>query len=112
MRHRRHPRRYPSEGVHLAAIAGTFDILQRCFAGVGTRGDALWLNPYWPPRLGTVEFDLRDREHQLTVRITGEAPGCPRAPACDVRSETTGKELAVKAKVGDRRGAWHPACND
>ncbi len=28
------------EGIHLAAMAGSVDLLQRCFAGVETRGDA------------------------------------------------------------------------
>ena len=30
-----------AEGIHLAAMAGTVDVLQRCFAGVETRGDVL-----------------------------------------------------------------------
>lgn len=61
-----------AEGVHLAAMAGSVDVLQRCFAGVETRGDTLWLNPYWPPRLGTLEFEMRYRGHQLTLRVTGD----------------------------------------
>jgi trehalose 6-phosphate phosphatase len=60
------------EGIHLAAMAGTIDILQRCFAGVETRDDALWLNPYWPSHLGILEFDLVYRGHPLTLRVTGK----------------------------------------
>ncbi|GAA4464117.1 glycoside hydrolase family 65 protein [Phytohabitans houttuyneae] len=60
-----------AEGVHLAAMAGSVDVLQRCFAGIETRDDALWLNPYWPPTLGTFDFDMRYREHPLTLRISG-----------------------------------------
>ncbi|MFC0531971.1 glycoside hydrolase family 65 protein [Phytohabitans kaempferiae] len=60
-----------AEGVHLAAMAGSVDVLQRCFAGLETRDDALWLNPYWPRELGTIEFDIRYREHSLTLRISG-----------------------------------------
>ena len=60
-----------AEGIHLAAMAGSVDLLQRCFAGVETRDDTLWLNPYWPPGLGTLEFVLCYREHWLTLRITG-----------------------------------------
>jgi trehalose 6-phosphate phosphatase len=62
-----------AEGVHLAAMAGSVDVLQRCFAGVETRGETLRLNPYWPPHLGTLEFVLRYREHPLTFRVSGEA---------------------------------------
>jgi len=59
------------EGIHLAAMAGTIDLLQRCFAGVETRGDTLWLNPQWPTDLGTMEFDLVYRGRPLTVRVAG-----------------------------------------
>jgi alpha,alpha-trehalase len=58
-----------AEGIHLAAMAGTVDVLQRCFAGVETRGDVLWLNPYWPKRLGTLELSLLYRDHYLTLSI-------------------------------------------
>ena len=37
-----------AEGIHLAAMAGTIDVLQRCFVGVETRDDVLSLNPSWP----------------------------------------------------------------
>jgi trehalose/maltose hydrolase-like predicted phosphorylase len=56
-----------AEGVHLAAMAGTIDILQRCFAGVETRDDVLWLNPYWPERLGTLRFAILYRDHAITL---------------------------------------------
>jgi trehalose/maltose hydrolase-like predicted phosphorylase len=58
-----------AEGIHLAAMAGTVDVLQRCFAGVETRGDVLWLNPYWSQRLGTLKFSLLYRDHYLTLSI-------------------------------------------
>jgi trehalose 6-phosphate phosphatase len=58
-----------AEGIHLAAMAGTVDVLQRCFAGVETRGDVLWLNPYWSQRLGTLKFSLLHRDHYLTLSI-------------------------------------------
>jgi trehalose/maltose hydrolase-like predicted phosphorylase len=61
-----------AEGVHLAAMAGSVDLLQRCFAGVETRGDALRLNPYWPPQLGALELNLVYRQHPLALRITGD----------------------------------------
>ena len=58
-----------AEGIHLAAMAGTIDVLQRCFAGVETRGDVLWLNPYWPMRLGTLELGITYRGHIVTLTI-------------------------------------------
>ncbi|MGO9162766.1 MAG: glycoside hydrolase family 65 protein [Streptosporangiaceae bacterium] len=60
-----------AEGIHLAAMTGTIDLLERCFAGVELRDDVLWLNPYWPERLGTLEFNIFYRDHLITVCITG-----------------------------------------
>jgi trehalose/maltose hydrolase-like predicted phosphorylase len=70
-----------AEGIHLAAMAGTIDVLQRCFAGVQTHHDVLWLDPYWPGQLGTLEFGIQYRGHAVTVAIAdhnvevGSGPG-------------------------------------
>jgi trehalose/maltose hydrolase-like predicted phosphorylase len=61
-----------AEGIHLAAMAGSVDVLQRCFAGVEIRGETLRLNPHWPEELGVLEFTMRYRGHILTLRITGK----------------------------------------
>jgi trehalose/maltose hydrolase-like predicted phosphorylase len=61
------------EGVHLGAMAATADILQRCYAGLETRGDTLRLHPRLPDALSQLDFDLRYRGHWLRCRITGEA---------------------------------------
>jgi trehalose/maltose hydrolase-like predicted phosphorylase len=60
------------EGIHLAAMAGSVDLLQRCFAGVEVRQDTLWLNPYWPAALGVLEFPVRYQEQPLWLRVTGD----------------------------------------
>jgi trehalose 6-phosphate phosphatase len=61
-----------AEGIHLAAMAGSVDLLQRCFSGLETRGDRLLLNPYWPESLGMLELAVRYREHPLLLRISGD----------------------------------------
>ncbi len=58
-----------AEGIHLAAMAGTIDVLQRCFAGVELRGDVLRLNPFWPERLGTLKFNIFYRDHAISLSI-------------------------------------------
>jgi alpha,alpha-trehalase len=60
------------EGIHLGAMAGSVDLLQRCFTGLEMRGDELMLNPFWPPELGPLEIDIVYRGHPLTLRVTGE----------------------------------------
>jgi trehalose 6-phosphate phosphatase len=81
------------EGIHLAAMAGTVDLLQRCFGGVEIRGDTLYLNPYWPSELGSLEFDIQYRDHTLRITITAQA----------VRIECTlGDRLPITVRCGDR----------
>jgi trehalose 6-phosphate phosphatase len=60
-----------SEGIHLAAMAGSIDLLQRCFSGLETRGDRLVFSPQWPEKLGALEFPIVYRGHQLWLTISG-----------------------------------------
>jgi trehalose/maltose hydrolase-like predicted phosphorylase len=59
-----------AEGIHLAAMAGSVDLLQRCFTGLETRGGVLRFNPQWPEGLGTFTCRLRFRGHDIIVRIS------------------------------------------
>jgi trehalose/maltose hydrolase-like predicted phosphorylase len=58
-----------AEGIHLAAMVGTVDVLLRCFAGVELRDDVLWLNPFWPKSLGMLEFSIFYRDHVIALSI-------------------------------------------
>ncbi len=60
-----------SEGIHLAAMAGSVDLLQRCFSGLETRCDRLVLGPLWPETAGTLGFSIWYRGHRLHLRIHG-----------------------------------------
>lgn len=47
------------EGIHLGAMAGTLDLVQRGLTGLETRGGALWLDPVPMPELSNYGFALR-----------------------------------------------------
>ncbi|CCK32496.1 putative glycosyl hydrolase [Streptomyces davaonensis JCM 4913] len=47
------------EGIHLGAMAGTLDLVQRGLTGLETRGGALWLDPVPLPELSSYGFALR-----------------------------------------------------
>jgi trehalose/maltose hydrolase-like predicted phosphorylase len=51
------------EGIHLGAMAGTVDLVQRGFTGLETRGDVLGFDPLLPDALGSMRFRLRYRRH-------------------------------------------------
>ena len=60
------------EGIHLGAMAGTVDLVQRGFTGIETREDVLWLDPAIPEELGELEFDIWYRGLLLDFHITPE----------------------------------------
>lgn len=72
-----------AEGVHLAAMAGSVDLLQRCFTGLETRGDKLVFGPHWPEHLGALEFPVSYRGHDLWLAVNG-------------------REIRVSAAAGDQ----------
>jgi len=58
------------EGIHLGAMAGTVDLVQRGFTGIETREDTLWLDPAIPDELRELRFEIRYRGHVLDFHIT------------------------------------------
>ncbi|MFZ2174120.1 MAG: trehalose-phosphatase [Rhodococcus sp. (in: high G+C Gram-positive bacteria)] len=69
-----------SEGIHLAAMAGTVDLLQRCFSGLEARAGRLVFTPQWPETLGTLQFPIFYRGHRLRLRISGRQVQVSAAP--------------------------------
>ena len=57
------------EGVHLGAMAGTVDILQRCYAGLEARDEALWLHPLLPGELAGLRFAVEFRGNDIVVDV-------------------------------------------
>lgn len=60
-------------GIHLAAMAGSVDLLIRCYTGLETRADALWFHPLLPAELDSLQFTVAYRSHRLTVSITSRS---------------------------------------
>ncbi|WP_373531784.1 beta-phosphoglucomutase family hydrolase [Vampirovibrio sp.] len=59
-----------SEGIHMAAMAGTVDIIQRCYTGMVARNDVLWFNPCLPEPLQRMRLNLDYRQQLLQVELT------------------------------------------
>ncbi len=95
-----------AEGIHLGAMAGTVDIMQRCYTGIEVRNDVLWLNPCLPKDLNGLALNIRYRGHTLhidvrqdKVRIASDLT--PAAPIDigikdEVRLLASGSRLEVK----------------
>lgn len=62
-----------TEGIHLGAMAGTVDLIQRCYTGLEMREEALWLDPMLPDELQEVRLRVRYRGHWLRLRVQQES---------------------------------------
>jgi beta-phosphoglucomutase family hydrolase len=59
-----------AEGVHLGAMAGTVDLLQRVATGIEITGDVLRFNPKLPETLARLDMRVRYRGHSLDLHLT------------------------------------------
>ncbi len=69
-----------SEGIHLAAMAGSVDLVQRCFTGLEFRSDRIVLSPNWPEHLGVLGFPIHYRGQHLHLWISGKGAAISVAP--------------------------------
>ncbi|EKV30555.1 Trehalose-6-phosphate phosphatase [Caenispirillum salinarum AK4] len=69
-----------AEGIHLGAMAGTVDLVQRCFTGLDERGGALHFDPVMPHHLKDVALRVRYQERWLDVAIKDDCLTLTAAP--------------------------------
>nr|BEK63451.1 glycosyl hydrolase family 65 protein [Kitasatospora purpeofusca] len=70
-----------AEGIHLGAMAGAVDLLQRCYTGLEVREDGLRLDPHLPSALGRLELELCYRGHRGVVITVGRRTATVALPA-------------------------------
>ncbi|MEU9119883.1 glycosyl hydrolase family 65 protein [Streptomyces sp. NPDC048506] len=83
-----------TEGIHLGAMAGTLDLVQRGLTGLETREQALWLDPAPLSELSTFGVRIRYRRHwDVDLRIRDE----------QVRiAVPESEQAAVRVRLGER----------
>lgn len=60
-----------AEGIHAGVMAGTIDLVQRCYMGMETRGDTVWFRPCLPEALSSgLTFRLQYRGNWFSVKTT------------------------------------------
>ncbi len=57
------------EGIHLGAMAGTLDIIQRCYLGIEIQDDVIWFNPRLPGEIGSLSLDICFRRHWMNLTV-------------------------------------------
>ncbi|WP_127361114.1 glycoside hydrolase family 65 protein [Actinacidiphila soli] len=93
-----------AEGIHLGAMAGTLDLVQRGLTGLETREDALWLDPAPLPELKEFGFSVRYRGHWgvgLRVRSGRLGISVPDSEEAPIRVVLGGRTLTIAP--GDSR---------
>lgn len=88
-----------AEGIHLAAMAGSIDLLQRCFTGLELRRDRIVVGPLWPEPLGRLAFTFRYRGHRLRLTVSGRSSTLSAEPseASPVLVECRGQQQRLVA---------------
>ena len=81
------------EGIHLGAMAGTVDLIERGYTGMELRRDTLHFNPALPSHLTSLRIQIRYRGHSLTVAVGDDT--------LTVTSMLSGKE-PIRVGCGDQ----------
>lgn len=91
-----------AEGIHLGAMGGTLDIIQRCYGGLSPVLEGLRVQPNVPPELGRLQFELVFRGQKLGVVISPRGVTL-NSPADNEREITLiSPEGAIELHAGEK----------
>ncbi|MFO7642891.1 MAG: glycoside hydrolase family 65 protein [Desulfosarcina sp.] len=82
------------EGIHLGSMAGTVDILQRCYTGMEFHDDILYLNPDIPDDLPKLSMRVKFRCNWFEIDVTQKC----MAITCD-RCELEATKVSFQKKI-------------
>ncbi|POH66248.1 glycoside hydrolase family 65 protein [Cryobacterium sp. TMN-39-2] len=85
------------EGIHLGAMAGSVDMVVRCYTGLEIRDDMLWLHPVLPARLEKIAFSINYRDQSVHVEVTPTTLRLqlPSGGATPIRVRVEGREAQL-----------------
>ena len=90
-----------AEGIHLGAMAGTGDLIQRCYTGTETRQDRPVLNPYLPSELKEMRCDILYRQHWVNLHITHSRLTVSTRPGAAAPIKIGFHDEVTELKAGD-----------
>ncbi|WP_308287555.1 glycoside hydrolase family 65 protein [Cryobacterium sp. 1639] len=88
-----------NEGIHLGAMAGSIDMVVRCYTGLEIRDDMLWLHPVLPSQLDKISFRINYREQPIQLEVTSTNLRLHLPP---------GGTTAVRVRVEGRQAQLYP----
>jgi len=91
-----------AEGIHLGAMAGTVDIVQRCLTGMRARGEVLRFDPALPPEIKQLRFSVHYRGHRIDVMLAEDRMRISSRP---------GRARPIKILVRDKAVELQPGAH-
>ena len=88
------------EGIHLGAMAGTVDIVQRAYMGLAVRDDCLWFDPGLPDELVSLDTELHYRDHRIRVELSARGSSADHASGKALRSDVGFRNVVVELRAG------------
>ena len=87
------------EGIHLGAMSGSIDIIQRCYTGLEARDNVLRLNPSLPAELSKIELHLHYRRQWLHLVILKDKVTVRALDSCarPIAVEVKGKRFTLES---------------
>jgi len=92
-----------AEGIHLGAMAGTVDLVQRAYTGLETRGDVLRLNPCLPEPLQQLHLHLSYRGQALELEVRRERVRLRSLPSGAPPIRLAARDREVELNAGQER---------
>jgi alpha,alpha-trehalase len=89
------------EGIHLGAMAGTVDLVQRCYTGIETHDNVLWLGPMLPDEVRAIRFGVHYRHHWLAVDVLRDSVRVAIQPGPATRIQVGYKGQVVEIGQGE-----------
>ena len=89
-----------AEGIHLGAMAGTVDLIQRGYTGLEARGDVLRFDPALPKELGALELKVHYRGHRVQVRVTPNQLRVSAIPSEEAPIQVGFRDAVVELQPG------------
>jgi trehalose/maltose hydrolase-like predicted phosphorylase len=90
-----------AEGIHLGAMAGTVDLIQRCYTGLEYRRSTLWFNPTLPEHLDCIDFQIRYHGRWIKVQLTEEELKLTCGGGREIPINLKVKNQEVKFEMGE-----------
>lgn len=88
------------EGIHLGAMAGTVDLIQRCYGGIETRHNTLHINPCLPDEVYSLSFTLNFRRQFLELEISHESVRLRLAPDSGEQQSIAVEVMGERVQLG------------